>query len=92
VFSSFIDANDKLLVNRLGRIQAQILALNLVTKEDYVAQLTSLVNRVLNLDYAMQPLTSITAGTPGIVGDIIASFQKLTFRQSQTDLRDDRRD
>jgi hypothetical protein len=66
-----------LLTNRLGRVQARIRALSLFTKEDYVAQLTSLVNGVINQDYAMQDLITISPGTPGVVGDPVTNMLRL---------------
>ncbi len=77
MFTSFTDTSDCLLVNRLGRIMPALQALTLSTREDYIAQLTSMVNRVLNQDYQMQELVTITAQTPGVVGDPTTNLEQL---------------
>lgn len=69
LFSSFTSEEDCFITNRLGRIQTAIAALNLSTREDYIAQLTSMVNLVINEDYQMQELINISSQTPAIVGD-----------------------
>ena len=51
--------------------------LRLATREDYLAQLTDLVNQVINADYQMQPLITITPETPGVVGDVVDNFTRL---------------
>ena len=60
MFTTVTDPNNSLLVNRLGRIQAQIQALSLSTREDYMAQLISMVNKVINSGYQMQVPALIT--------------------------------
>lgn len=77
MFTSFTDTNDCLLVNRLGRVLASLQALQLSTREDYLAQLTSMVNQVLNEDYQMQEPITITPQTPGIVGDPTTNMKQL---------------
>lgn len=86
MFSSFLDSNNKLLVNRLARAQASILGLSqtLSTKEEYLAQVTSLINRVINQGYGMQPLITLGAETPGVVGDPISNM--LTLNDDATDI------
>jgi hypothetical protein len=74
MFSSFNSVEDCFITNRLGRIQPQITALQLSTLEDYIAQLTSLVNKVVSEDYQMQPLVSISAQTPAVVGDVVTNL------------------
>jgi hypothetical protein len=74
MFTSFSNTDDALITNRLGRIQSQIASLQLSTLEDYVAQLTSLVNQVINADYQMTEPAYITAQTPGFVGDVVSTL------------------
>jgi hypothetical protein len=87
MFNSFLDSNNKLLVNRLARVQAQILALSLSTKEEYLAQVTSLINRVINTGYAMQPMTTIAPATPAVVGDPVENL--LTLNDDAADIADE---
>jgi hypothetical protein len=77
MFSSFLYSNNKLLVNRLARAQATILGLSLSTKEEYLAQITSIINGAINTGYGMQDLISIAAQTPGVVGDPITNLMRL---------------
>lgn len=77
MFTSFLSSDNALLTNRLGRVQPALQALKLSTREDYTAQLTSLVNDVVNQDYQMLELVPITAGTPGIVGDPETNLTRL---------------
>jgi hypothetical protein len=84
MFSSFLDSNNKLLVNRLARAQAAILALSLSTKEEYLAQITSIVNGVINNGYAMQSLIKIAPATPGVVGDPVSNL--LTLNDDAADI------
>jgi len=84
MFNSFLDSNNKLLVNRLARAQASILALSLSTKEEYLAQVTSQINRVINIGYEMQPLIQIAAATPAVVGDPVSNL--LTINEDTADI------
>ena len=77
MFNSFLDSNNKLLVNRLARAQAAILALSLSTKEEYLAQVTSVINRVINIGYSMQPLITIAGATPAVVGDPVTNLLRV---------------
>jgi hypothetical protein len=56
---------------------ASLQSLQLSTREDYLAQLTSMVNQALNEDYQMQELVTITPQTPGIVGDPTTNMTRL---------------
>ena len=87
MFNSFLDSNNKLLVNRLARAQAKILALSLSTKEEYLAQVTSLINREVNTGYAMQDLKQIAAATPAIVGDVVGNL--LAINDDASDIADE---
>ena len=87
MFTSFTDSNNALLVNRLGRIQAQIQALGLSTVQDYTAQLISLVNKVINTGYQMQELITISAQTPGVVGD--PTYNMLSLNEDCGDIADE---
>src|SRR6202042_1246940 len=72
------------LVNRLARAQAQILGLSLSTREEYLAQVTSIINGVINIGYGMSPLITIAGETPGVVGDPISNL--LTLNLDATDI------
>jgi hypothetical protein len=87
MFSSFLDSNNRLLVNRLSRAQAQILALKLSTKEEFLAQTTSIVNMVINTDYMMQSLIPITPAAPALVGDPVSNL--LTLNDDASDIADE---
>lgn len=84
MFNSFLDSNNKLLVNRLARAQAAILGLSLSTREEYLAQVTSIINKVINTGYGMSPLITIAGETPAVVGDPISNL--LTLNQDATDI------
>jgi hypothetical protein len=87
MFNSFLDSNNKLLVNRLGRAQAKILGLSLSTKEEYLAQVTSIINAVINIGYGMQPLVKIAASTPAVVGDCTSNLE--TLNEDAADIADE---
>jgi hypothetical protein len=74
--SLLLDPNDSIIGDRLSRVQANINSLNLSTKEEYIAQIYSQVNSVLNLGDNMQELDVVTS-RPAIVGDLITNFSQL---------------
>ncbi len=74
MFNSFASTENCLITNRLSRIQPQITALQLSTIEDYIAQLTSLVNKIVSEDYQMQSLSPIASQTSAVVGDIVTNL------------------
>jgi hypothetical protein len=77
MFSSLLlDPNDSVMADRLTRLQNQLRALQLSTREDYQAAVYSLVNAVLNLGDNMQPLVPVYP-KPAIVGDLTQNLTLL---------------
>lgn len=70
MFSSLLlDSNDSLIADRLSRLQDSLRGLDLSTREEYQAATYSLVNRVLNIGDAMQPLRQVRP-RPAVCGDM----------------------
>ena len=64
---------NQLIQTRLARVLPQIKTLQLTTREDYLAQVTSLINSVLNTGNHMQKLKPVIQG-PATVGDITGNL------------------
>lgn len=70
----FTNPNNALLQDRLARVQNTVRNLVYYTAEDYQAAVTSAVNAVLSLGYAMTPLQPVIAQGPALVGDAGNNF------------------
>src|SRR5438270_163258 len=77
MFSSLLlDSNDSVIADRLSRLQDDLRALTLTTREEYQAAVYSMVNRVINLGDSMQPLAQVTS-RPAVVGDLTSNLELL---------------
>jgi hypothetical protein len=78
MFSSiFDDPKNELLRNRLERLADEIAALDLPTREEFLAEVYSRVNQILAIGTDMRPLFPVTAEGPAVLGDIIENFDRL---------------
>ncbi len=78
MFNSVLeDPKNEFLRDRLSRLADEISRLDLPTKEEFLAEIYSRINRVLAAGTAMQPLAPITAEGPAKIGDLITNFTRL---------------
>jgi hypothetical protein len=78
MFSSiFDDPKNEFLRDRLARLSDEISRLELSTREEFLAEIYSRVNRVLAMGTAMQPLVPVTAEGPAKIGDLVDNFTRL---------------
>lgn len=71
--------SDAVTANRLARLQDTLRSLEISTREEYQAEIYSLVNSVLNLQGKMQPLLPVRGGSPAAVGDLTGSLTRLNL-------------
>lgn len=70
----FTNPNNALLQDRLARVQNTVRNLVYYTAEDYQAAVTSAINSVLSLGYAMTSLAPVIVEGPALAGDAGANF------------------
>lgn len=66
---TFTNPNNALLQGRLNRAINTLRALSYPTREQYQATVYNIVNKIINIGYAMTPLKLINAYTPAKIGD-----------------------
>jgi hypothetical protein len=72
------DSENIILVSRLQRAIPSLAAANYSTLEEYQTAIYSVVNFVLALQNAMQPLKNIKGGTPALIGDLSGNVGNLS--------------
>jgi hypothetical protein len=71
------DPANELLRDRLNRVLSELRTVSLSTREEYLAEMYSRVNRVLSIGNHMAPLTRIPSEGPASVGDVIGNLQSM---------------
>lgn len=78
------DSGNTIMVARLNRAVAGLVAQPYSTLEEYQSAIYSIVNKILTLQSQMQPLTPITAESPCLIGDITGNLTLLNEDATDT--------
>lgn len=78
------DPGNEFLRDRLNRVLSSLRSISLSTREDYLAEVYSRVNKILSLGNHMTPLNRIASEGPAAVGDVTLNLQILN--QDATDI------
>lgn len=78
MFSPLLETRiSSIIEQRIQALEREIPTWNIVTREEYLARLSSELNKILNLGNKMSPLRPVTKEGPAVVGDVVENLKLL---------------